>query len=71
MNGFSDTRAMWLDLHVQNDPHPRRFDSLDTLRTYLRRVERLSPEAISELSQTGVVAPPLARLVYRVERPYQ
>ena len=64
-------RAYWLDLHIQHDLHPRRFDTLDTLRSYLRRVERLSDEAIAELSQTGVVAPPLARLVYRLERPFQ
>ena len=71
MNGPDQTRAFWLDLHIQNDLHPRRFDALDTLRIYLRRVERLSDEAIAELTQTGVVAPPLSRLVYRLERPFQ
>ena len=71
MTGAPEQRAYWLDLHVQNDPHPRRFDTLDTLRGYLRKVERLSDEAIAELTQTGVVAPPLARLVYRLERPFQ
>ncbi len=71
MNGPDQTRAFWLDLHIQNDLHPRRCDALDTLRVYLRRVERLSDEAIAELTQTGVVAPPLSRLVYRLERPFQ
>jgi hypothetical protein len=63
--------SSWLDLHVQNDEHPRRFDAPATLRSYLRKVERLSDEAIAELTETGVVAPPLSRLVYRLERPFQ
>ena len=69
--GADADRALWLDLHIQNDPHPRRFDALGTLRVYLRKVERLSDEAVAELTQTGVVAPPLSRRVYRVERPFQ
>lgn len=70
-SGTEQARALWLDLYVQNDPHPRRFGALDVLRSYLRKVERLSDEAVAELTQTGVVAPPLARRVYRLERPFQ
>ena len=69
--GGPPQQTTWLDLHVQNDEHPRRFDASSTLRSYLRKVERLSDEAISELTETGVVSPPLARRVYRLERPFQ
>lgn len=66
----SPVQASWLDLHVQNDEHPRRFDAPSTLRSYLRKVERLSDEAIAELTETGRVSPPLARRIYRLERPF-
>jgi hypothetical protein len=69
--GIDQARALWLDLYVQNDPHPRRFGALDLLRGYLKQIERLSDEAVAELTQTGVVAPPLARRLYRLERPFQ
>ena len=42
-----------------------------TLAAVAAAASALSDEAIAELSQTGVVAPPLARLVYRLERPFQ
>ena len=57
----------WLDLRVEGDPHPRRFDGPDSLRTYLKRVERLSPEAADLLVEHGEVGPPHARRGYRVE----
>ena len=56
----------WLDLRVEDDPHPRRFDSPATLRAYLERVERLSPDAADLLLERGEVGPPAARRVYRV-----
>lgn len=58
----------WIDLYTQGDTHPRRFDAPETLAVYLRRVERLSDEAIAELTRTGEVQPPLARRGYRIER---
>ena len=61
-------RPAWIDLYTQADPHPRRFDALETLATYLRRVERLSEEAVAELLERGEVKPPLARRSYRIER---
>ncbi|WP_102127827.1 hypothetical protein [Deinococcus planocerae] len=57
----------WLDLRVEGDPHPRRFDSPATLRSYLERVERLPAEAVSLLLERGEVGPPHARRSYRVE----
>ncbi|GGQ99816.1 hypothetical protein [Deinococcus ruber] len=63
-----DNLPMWLDLYVHTDPHPRRFDGPDTLMVYLRRVERLSDDAISELMTSGEVRPPAARREYRIER---
>ncbi|WP_309570484.1 hypothetical protein [Deinococcus sp.] len=58
----------WLDLRVEGDPHPRRFDSLDATRDYLLRVERLSEEAATLLTQTGEVRPPIARRAYQLRR---
>lgn len=57
----------WLDLRVEGDPHPRRFDSPATLRAYLLRVERLPEEAAQQLLDHGEVGPPLARRGYRVQ----
>ncbi|GAA5531840.1 hypothetical protein [Deinococcus aluminii] len=57
----------WLDLRVEDDPHPRRFDSPETLRAYLTRIERLTPDAITLLLGRGEVGPPDARRVYRVQ----
>lgn len=57
----------WLDLRVEGDPHPRRFDSPETLRAYLLRVERLPEGAVQHLLDHGEVGPPLARRGYRAE----
>ncbi|MBZ9711989.1 hypothetical protein [Deinococcus multiflagellatus] len=57
----------WLDLLVEGDPHPRRFDSRQTALAYLLRVERLSEEAAQHLLDHGEVAPPLARREYRLQ----
>lgn len=57
----------WLDLRVEGDPHPRRFDRPETLGQYLTRVERLSEEAVQTLLERGEVGPPLARRGYRVQ----
>lgn len=59
----------WLDLYCGEDPHPRRFDRLDTVLEYLRRVERLTDEALRAISERGEVEPPLARRVYRLAWP--
>ncbi|MEF2278226.1 hypothetical protein V3W47_07930 [Deinococcus sp. YIM 134068] len=56
----------WLDLRVEGDPHPRRFDGPASLRAYLTRVERLPEEAVRLLLERGEVGPPDARRVYRV-----
>ncbi|MFC4636811.1 hypothetical protein [Deinococcus hohokamensis] len=56
----------WIDLYIDGDPHPRRFDTLLTLGEYLRRVERLPDEAVSALLQHGEVEPPTARRGYRL-----
>ncbi|GGK20393.1 hypothetical protein GCM10008955_12270 [Deinococcus malanensis] len=56
----------WIDLYIEGDPHPRRFDTLLTLGDYLRRIERLPDEAVSALLQFGEVAPPTARRGYRL-----
>lgn len=64
------TASPWLDLYTQGDPHARRFDTLETLQTYLARIERLSEETILELTESGSVEPPLARRGYRVVRPF-
>lgn len=58
----------WLDLRVEGDPHPRRFDAPETLRGYLVKVERLSAEAADLLLTQGEVGPPHARRGYRIER---
>ena len=57
----------WLDLRVEDDPHPRRFDGPASLRTYLERVERLPGAAVDLLLERGEVGPPHARRSYRVE----
>jgi hypothetical protein len=54
----------WLDLRVEGDPHPRRFDSPAAARDYLLRVERLSEEAVTALLAAGEVGPPVARRTY-------
>lgn len=56
----------WLDLFVQDDPHPRRFDTPATARAYLLKVERLSEEAADHLLQHGTVQPPLTRREYQL-----
>lgn len=56
----------WLDLVIGDDPHPRRFDSVDSARAYLLRVERLSDEAADTLLRQGQVGPPEARREYRL-----
>ena len=58
----------WIDLYTQDDTHPRRFDAPETLTVYLRRVERLSDDAIEQLTRVGEVQPPLSRRGYRIER---
>ncbi|GAA5511712.1 hypothetical protein Dcar01_00425 [Deinococcus carri] len=58
---------VWLDLFVEGDPHPRRFDGPDTLRAYLARIERLPGDVITRLLERGEVGPPAARRVYRVQ----
>lgn len=57
----------WLDLRVEGDVHPRRFDRPETLRAYLIRVERLSEEAVAALLERGEVGPPTARRLYQVQ----
>ncbi|MFC3834876.1 MULTISPECIES: hypothetical protein [Deinococcus] len=54
----------WLDLRVDGDPHPRRFDSAGAVREYLRRVERLDEEAVDRLLEHGEIGPPVARRGY-------
>lgn len=56
----------WLDLLIGDDPHPRRFDSPQTLRAYVLKMERLSEDAADELLRSSFVGPPLARREYRV-----
>ncbi len=56
----------WLDLLIEGDSHPRRFDGAQSLRAYLLRIERLSEEAADTLIENGHVAPPLARREYRL-----
>lgn len=56
----------WLDILIEGDPHPRRFDTTEGARQYLLRVERLSEEAVAALLAAGEVGPPLARRVYRL-----
>ncbi|ABF45182.1 MULTISPECIES: hypothetical protein [Deinococcus] len=58
---------VWLDLRVEDDPHPRRFDSPETLRAYLTRIERLTPDAVTRLLEQGEIGPPAARRVYRLQ----
>lgn len=57
----------WLDLTVEGDPHPRRFDSPATARAYLLKVERFTDEAADHLLQHGSVQPPLTRREYRLK----
>ncbi|WP_041230960.1 hypothetical protein [Deinococcus peraridilitoris] len=56
----------WLDLYCGEDPHPRRFDRIETALEYLRRIERLPQEALQVMAEYGVVEPPLARRAYRL-----
>lgn len=56
----------WLDVLIEGDPHPRRFDTPRAARQYLLRVERLPDEAVAALLAQGEVGPPLARRVYRL-----
>lgn len=58
----------WLDLLIEGDPHPRRFDTPKTIRSYLTHIERLSDEAVTELLRNGVVGPPAARREYRIQK---
>ena len=61
---ISDQGLPWLDLRVEGDPHPRRFDGQATALQYLLRVERLSADAAHDLLERGVVGPPAARRAY-------
>lgn len=63
------TSIGWLDLWCGDDPHAHRFDRIELLRAHLRRIERLSEEAITQLELSGEVEPPLARRAYRLRRP--
>ncbi len=38
----------WIDLYCGEDPHPRRFDRMDTVLDYLRRVEPEQLLAVDE-----------------------
>ncbi|SMB93777.1 hypothetical protein [Deinococcus hopiensis] len=68
MIGPSALRGItWLDLRVEGDLHPRRFDSPETLRAYLVRIERLSEEAVTALLERGEVGPPEARRLYQLQ----
>ncbi|MHA0033513.1 hypothetical protein [Deinococcus sp. PESE-13] len=58
----------WVDLLIEGDSHPRRFDSYATLRAYVLKLERLSEDAADELMITGTVCPPHARREYRIQR---
>ena len=60
------TGLRWIDLYVEGDAHPRRFDRPDSLRQYLTKVERLGEEGVAELLQEGEVAPPLTRRRYHL-----
>ncbi|AWN22368.1 hypothetical protein DKM44_03220 [Deinococcus irradiatisoli] len=59
-------QVQWLDLYVEGDPHPRRFDRADSVRGYLSKVERLGEEGIQTLLERGEVAPPTTRRRYRL-----
>ncbi len=56
----------WLDLFVEGDPHPRRFDRPESVRAYLVKVERLGEEGIMALLENGEVAPPVTRRRYHL-----
>ncbi|PNY80015.1 hypothetical protein [Deinococcus koreensis] len=56
----------WLDVLIEGDPHPRRFDTPEGVRQYLLRVERLPEEAVAALLAQGEVGPPMARRAYRL-----
>ena len=58
--------APWLDLYVEGDSHPRRFDRPEAVRAYLSKVERLGEEGIAALLEAGEVAPPLTRRRYHL-----
>ena len=56
----------WLDLFIEGDPHPRRFDRPESVRAYLVKVERLGEEGIMALLENGEVAPPVTRRRYHL-----
>ena len=58
----------WIDLLIEGDAHPRRFDSYATLRAYVLKMERLSADAADQLMIEGEVGPPVARRGYRIQR---
>ena len=60
----------WIDLYVEGDPHPRRFDGYATLRAYLLKMERLSEDAADRLVIENRIDPPHARRGYLIKRPY-
>ncbi|WP_261663854.1 hypothetical protein [Deinococcus sp. Marseille-Q6407] len=57
----------WLDLLTEGDPHPRRFDGPESLRSYLLKIERLDAEAAEQLLAKGRIDPPLHRRGLRVQ----
>ncbi|AZI42991.1 hypothetical protein EHF33_09765 [Deinococcus psychrotolerans] len=64
---MSESELQWLDLYVEGDTHPRRFDKPESVRAYLTKVERLGEEGISTLLGAGEVSPPLTRRRYWLE----
>lgn len=54
----------WLNLFLDDDPHPRRFDGPESLKTFLQRIERLSAEQIEALILEKELHPPQARRHY-------
>lgn len=57
----------WIDLIIENDSHPRRFDNRETLRAYVIKMERLSEEAADILLAEGTVGAPVARRTYTIQ----
>lgn len=66
---MSPAQVQWLDLLTEGDAHPRRFDSPESLRGYLMRIERLPEEVTEQLLSEGRLDPPLSRHGLRV-RPF-
>lgn len=58
----------WLELYVDGDTHPRRFDSFETAALHLKRIERLSDEALQVLREEGTVAPPLSQRILHLRK---